>query len=502
MSTHPEIRTPKISPQPRINGAKIVGARPGHPFLFKVAASGQKPLDYEARDLPGGLAIDRQTGIISGSVHEPGLFTVKLTVKNQLGVANRELRIKIGDSICLTPPMGWNSWYCHSELISEEAIRETAQAIIAKGLAEHGWTYVNIDDCWQGLRGGPHHAIQPNNRFTDMKGMCDFLHSLGLKAGIYSTPWQGTYAGFIGGSAPNERGDYSGYFLPAAERLQEYQVFGRYPGSLDRKLNHVGHWFFEQDAIQWAEWGFDYVKVDWMPNDIPTTQRIHTALQKCGRDIILSLSNTAPFENVSGLSQYAHCWRTTGDIRDTWDSISGIGFSQEPWQTFTSPGHWNDPDMLQVGKIGIPNQKNTTFNPTHLTAQEQYSQISLWCLLSAPLLISCDIASLDDFTLALLTNDEVIEVNQDPAGHRARRVAHDGEREIWTKPLEDGSQVIGLFNTCEHAHETKVTWAELGLSGAQRVRDLWRQKDMGTENQALSTYLAPHDVMLIKITPV
>lgn len=163
--------------------------------------------------------------------------------------------------------------------------------------------------------------------------------------------------------------------------------------------------FFDKDVQQFAEWGFDYLKLDWKPNDVPTTKRMHEDTLKCKRDIVLSLSNDAPFENAKGLSQYSNCWRTTGDIHDKWSSVSKIGFAQERWQKFTKPGQWNDPDMLQVGNRATPNRKNTVFTPTKLTPDEQYTQVSLWCILSAPLLMSCDIASLDKFTLSLLTND-------------------------------------------------------------------------------------------------
>jgi alpha-galactosidase len=493
------ILTPPPPLTPRINGAKVFGVRPGSPFLFKVPATGEKPLRYVAKNLPKGLQIDSATGIISGSVKLRGSYIVKLGVQNSHGKAVRSLRIEVGDQICLTPPMGWNSWYCHSELISEEAVRETARAMEEKGLIDHGWTYVNIDDCWQGVRGGKYNAIQPNERFNDIKGMCDYIHSLGLKAGIYSTPWMGTYAGFIGGSAPNADGDYSEFYLPSDQRLQPHQFFGRYPGSINKKLNRVGRWFFDKDAKQWADWGFDYVKVDWKPNDVPTAKRMHKDLYNCNRNIVLSLSNAAPFENAEGLAELANCWRTTGDIHDNWGSVSGIGFGQEKWQDFTQSGHWNDPDMLQVGRIGIPNRKNKTFMPTHLTPDEQYSQVSLWCILSAPLLLSCDIASLDEFTLSLLTNDEVLEVNQDPAGNPAKRVIHDEGREIWTKTMEDGSTVVGLFNLSSTKSTMTFHFSDIDITGTKIVRDLWRQKDLDSFKTSFSSEVNSHGVVLVRV---
>jgi alpha-galactosidase len=254
-----QILTPPPSPAPRINGAKVFGARPGSPFLFRVAASGEKPLAFSASGLPEGLQINKTNGCITGSVKTPGDYRVKLTVKNRRGRAQGELKIVIGDTICLTPPMGWNSWYCRSESVNQADICATAEAFIKSGLAEHGWTYVNIDDCWQDQRGGKYNALQGNERFPDLQKMCDYVHSLGLKAGIYSTPWMGSYAGFPGGSCDNINGDYSASALPLEQRLQPAQLFGRYPGSIKKGLNKVGpFWFCDADARQWGEWGIDY----------------------------------------------------------------------------------------------------------------------------------------------------------------------------------------------------------------------------------------------------
>jgi alpha-galactosidase len=492
--------TPAPSQSPKINGAKIIGVRPGSPVLFKIPVTGITPLSYRADNLPEGLSLDFQTGIINGKIETRGEFIVELTVTNEWGSDSRFLTIKIGDEISLTPPMGWNSWYCHSELISEQAIRDTADAFVSKGLVNHGWTYVNIDDCWQGVRGGEEMAIQPNERFEDMKGMCEYVHSMGLKVGIYSTPWMGTYAGFTGGSAPNEKGDYSEHYLPEEKRLQRHQFFGRYPSSLKKGLNNVGQWFFDRDVRQWADWGFDYVKLDWNPNDVLTTARMNADLKRCDRDMVVSLSNSAPYEEAEELSEHSNCWRTTGDILDWWWSVSKIGFSQISWQHLTRPGHWNDPDMLQVGNIGTPNRKNSSFKPTHLSPQEQYSQMSLWSLLSAPLLLSCDIDSLDDFTLGLLTNDEVIDVNQDPLGKPAFRVTDGWFRQVLVKPLEDGSFAVGLFNRGAVGMKISVKWDDLGLSGEQNVRDLWRQQDLGSYDSLFTSRVNRHGVVLLKIS--
>jgi alpha-galactosidase len=209
------ILTPKAPPEPRINGAKVFGVRPGSPFLFTIAATGNRPLSFEAQGLPEGLTLDKQTGHISGKVDKPGTYTVTLKAANKLGAAERTLKIVVGDQIALTPPMGWNSWNCWAGEVSDKNVRDSAKAMADSGLVNHGWNYINIDDTWQGKRSGPLNALQPNEKFPDMQGLCDYVHSLGLKIGIYSTPWITSYAGYPGGSSDNEDGSW--------ERLADYE---------------------------------------------------------------------------------------------------------------------------------------------------------------------------------------------------------------------------------------------------------------------------------------
>ncbi len=491
--------TPPASPLPRLNGARIFGVRPGAPLLFQIAASGQRPLRFSAK-LPKGVRLDAQTGLLTGALAKKGRYSVPVTVSNALGQAKRDLIIQVGDDILLTPPMGWNSWYQMSESVSDAGVRKVARAMKDKGLTDYGWTYVNIDDCWQGERGGPELALQPNERFPDMTAMCDFLHGHGLKAGIYSTPWIGTYAGFRGSTAPLPGGTYPAA-LPPGKRLQAGQIFGRSPGVRRLQMNKSGpHWFFDRDARQIAAWGFDYIKMDWNPNDGATTARIASDLRASGRDIALSLSNHAPFENAAHLSSLAQAWRNTTDIHDNWGSILGIANAQERWLPFTRPGHWNDPDMLQIGDIGVPNQFNTVSKPTNLTPDEQYFQVSLWSLLSAPLLLSCDISSLDDFTLGLVTNAEVIAVDQDVLGKPARRIPLGENRFAWVKPLEDGSLAVGLFNTDEIEGEVSFPLQSLGLGRTFKVRDVWRQKDLGQFSGEFKTLVNSHGVVLLRLS--
>lgn len=492
------ILTPKAPASPRINGAKVFGVRPGHPFLFTIPATGQRPMTYGAVDLPAGLKVDAGTGRITGTLAAPGQYVVTLTAQNALGKAQRELRIVCGDRLALTPPLGWNSWNAGGPFVDTAKVRASARAMVETGLVQHGWSYVNIDDAWQGKRGGPYNAIQPNEKFPDLKGLADEVHALGLRIGIYSTPWVTSYAGYVGGSADNPEGTWNG----AVDKEKIGRRHGRHP-------------FAWADARQWAEWGFDYLKYDWNPNDLDHVRQMSDALRYSGRDVVYSLSNAAPFEQADEWAAYANAWRTTGDIRDTWPSMSAKGFGQNKWAPFAGPGHWNDPDMLVVGLVGWQGQLHFT----QLTPDEQYVHISLWSLLSAPLLIGCDMSKLDDFTLSLLSNDEVLAVNQDPLGRQAVTVAQapnpddpgnevfEGRQkielpkalEVLAKPMEDGSVAAGLFNRSTKPARVTLRWADLKIQGRQRVRDLWRQKDVGVFDGEFAADVRPHGVVMVQL---
>lgn len=253
----------------------------------------------------------------------------------------------------------------------------------------------------------------------------------------------------------------------------------------------------EADVKQWAEWGIDYLKYDWHPLNYYHVREMFDMLRKIDRDIIFSLSNSAPYGDAPVWQRYANCWRTTGDIRDTWESISRIGFSQDRWLAFNHPGHWADSDMLVVGMVGW----GPKLHPTKLTADEQYTHISLWSLLASPMLIGCDIAQMDDFTMSLLTNDEVNDVNQDPLGIQAYPVWQENKQVIYAKHLEDGSMAIGFFNQDSQPAKMGISLRQLGLRGEQTVRDLWQQKDLMKTSDHFESEVASHGVVLVKFLP-
>ena len=512
--------TPPAPDTPRINGASVFGVRPGSPFLYTIPSTGDRPMIFAAEGLPAGLTLDAGTGSITGKLTKAGEYPILLIATNAKGEARRTFKIVAGEQIALTPPMGWNSWNCWGGQVSQEKVLRSARALVAAGLDKHGWNYVNIDDGWQGERGGAAKAIQPNKKFPAMKELGDQIHGMGLKFGIYSTPWRGSYEGHIGSSCDSPDGVYD--WIVSGDHNESFRI-----GNTDRAFDQLeggaqneakrrqvqqgqdimskrkSNWkhgqfpFFAQDARQWADWGVDYMKYDWNPIDVPHTEAMAKALQGTGRDIVYSLSNSAPFNHAADWQHLSNLWRTTGDINDSWKSMSGIGFSQEKWAPYQSPGHFNDPDMLVVGWVGWGKP-----HPTKLTPDEQYTHISLWSLLSAPLLIGCDLEKLDPFTLGLLTNDEVIAMNQDTLVKPAICVSPNGDLKVYVKELSDGTKAVGLFNTSATPSTVTFNWKQAGLIGSQTLRDLWRQKDLGTFSDTYSAEVPSHGVLLLKLSPV
>lgn len=489
------ILTPKAPDTPRINGAKVFGVRPGSHFLYTIPATGVRPMSFAVDHLPKGLKVDAETGQITGSIKKTGEYVVTLIAKNALGEARRDFKIVVGDKLALTPPMGWNSWNCWGNAVSQEKVLSSAKAMVEKGLINHGWQYINIDDGWQGLRGGKHQGVMTNSKFPDMKALADEVHAMGLKIGIYSGPWVGTYAGHLGSYCDNADGTYDWVEKYANEHYRYVDPTKQTKHSVN--YHHGKYSFVKNDVQQWMDWDMDYLKYDWNPNDVYHVKEMMDALRSHKRDVVFSLSNSAPWGDAAQWEKMANCWRTTGDIKDTWESMSRLGFNQTKWAAYTGPGHWPDPDMLVVGMVGW----GPRLHYTRLTADEQYTHISLWALLSAPLLIGCDMAQLDDFTISLLTNDEVIEVNQDPLGKQGTVVKEDESVVVYAKPMEDDAMAVGLFNRGEKPIKATVTWKNLGMRGEQKVRDLWRQQDVATSDVEFTTDIAPHGVRLIKVYP-
>jgi alpha-galactosidase len=449
---------------PRINPPRITGGTPGRPFLFRIPATGEAPLTFAARNLPAGLTLDAKTGVISGAIAREGRRDVELTATNAKGKAASRLTIVGGaDALVPTPPLGWNSWNVWGGSVDDAKIRAAADAMVSSGLAAHGYQFINIDDGWEGQRDA-NGVLQPNQKFPDMKALADYVHSKGLKIGIYSSPGNRTCQGL--------------------------------PGSLG---------YEEIDARTWASWGFDLLKHDWCSygNTLPgqplaDLQKpylvMRDALAKTGRDIVYSLCQYG-MGNVWewGDKVGGNYWRTTGDLTDVWSNMAAVGFRQADRVKWSKPGHWTDPDMLVVGKVGWgPN-----IHDTRLTPNEQITHISLWTIQAAPLLLGADMAQFDKFTTDLMTNHEVLEVNQDVLGRAGQRVSQQERLEVWAKPLADGTVAVGLFNRGLAAAKVTARWSDIGVSGSQPVRNLWQQRDLGTFSNQFVADVPAHGAVLV-----
>jgi alpha-galactosidase len=349
--------------------------------------------------------------------------------------------------------MGWNSWNKFAGRIDDATVRSIADAMAANGMKQAGYVYINIDDTWEAGRDAQGN-IQTNKKFPDMKALADYVHSKGLKLGIYSSPGPNTCAGYEGS---------------------------------------YGH--EEQDARTFAAWGIDYLEYDWCgartlytDEEMPAIyQKMGDALLAAGRPIVYSLCQYGRLDVWKwGADVGGNLWRTTGDIRDTWDSMTNIGFKQNELAPWARPGHWNDPDMLEIGNGGM----NENEYKTHMT---------LWAMLAAPLLAGNDLRSMTPEILAILTNRDVIAVDQDKLGKQGTRQSQSGDREIWSKPLSGGSKALAIFNRAKEDANVKVPWAELGINSKSQVRDLWEHKAVKVDAAEYSVTIPGHGVVMLRV---
>jgi alpha-galactosidase len=366
------------------------------------------------------------------------------------------------NGLALTPPMGWNSWNKFGCNVSEDMIKGMADAMVSSGMKDAGYQYVVIDDCWQVNRDAQGYIVADPQHFpSGIKALADYVHSKGLKFGIYSDA--GT------------------------------QTCAHRPGS-------QGHEY--QDALKYAEWGVDYLKYDWCSTGKMNAESAYAtmrdALKTAGRPIVFSLCEWGSHQPWLWAKDVGNLWRTTGDISDHWSCESRkdcTGFleildKQDGLETYAGPGHWNDPDMLEVGNGGM-------------TVTEYRSHFSFWCLLASPLIAGNDLRNMTSEIKEILTNMEVIAVNQDAAGMQGRRVKKSGETEVWAKQLKDGGRAVILFNRGASDADVSVNWEDIGYPGhlSASERDLWQKKDLGKSSGSFSAKVASHGVAMIKVTP-
>ena len=369
----------------------------------------------------------------------------------------------LDNGLARTPPMGWNSWNKFGcDGINDKVVRESADTMAANGMKDAGYQYIVIDDCWQVSRDANGNIVPDPQHFPNgIKPVADYVHSKGLKFGIYSDAGAKTCAG------------------------------------------RPGSWGYEfQDARQYAAWGVDYLKYDWCnnggQNSTAAYSRMRDALLASGRPIVFSLCEWGSTKPWLWAKDIGNLWRSTGDIQDCWEckkDWGGLGFVQiidlmAGLESYAGPGHWNDPNMLEVGNGGM-------------TDSEYRAHFSLWAVLAAPLMAGNDIAKMTDATKAILLNKEVIAVDQDPAGLEGRRVRKDGDFEIWVKQLNDGGRAVALLNRSGGAKDMSVAWTEIGYPDSlpAAVRDLWAKKDLGRLKGSFAASVPSHGVVLVTVKP-
>lgn len=524
-----------VAAKPQIYGPAQTGVTPGRPFLFRIPATGQEPLSYKVSGLPAGLTLPSKGNVISGKIAKAGNYPLLLTVSGPGGTATRRLTIVCGaNKLALTPPMGWNTWNVFGEAVTAPRVAQQADLLIKSGLAARGFQYIIVDDSWQARRGDDG-LIKPrpsflSQRFASMRALSDFLHERGLKLGLMTSPNKLT------------------------------------------PLGHAGSAGYESsDAAQYARWGVDYVKCDWRSDDagVPTAPqeaapssaialplvtptpaaaltpeeierrraqrqaqkaveaekrsveareraesmrvaytKLRAALDKTDRDIVLSAVTYGfggpDFDWVQSVG--AQSWTARPSIVDSWNSLRNNSESLTQFADRTRPGFWTDPGYLMLGRF-IP--RNPRFS--RLTLDEQKTQMTLWSLAPAPLILSCNLTQLDPnamypLTTALLTNPEVLALNQDAVSRAARQIVlptAEGARragfDLWSRPLSDGTLAVGILNQRSSPETAQFSWSDLGLSGPQKVRDLWLRRDLGPMNDGFSSVIPPHGAILLKV---
>ena len=480
---------------PRINGPRIYGATPSRAFLYTFPTTGDRQgLEFRvsAGKLPSGVSLDAKLGVLSGRVKTPGSYSFTVRATNGLGVHDKPFTLMIGaDARALTPPMGWTSWSAFTTDIDQNLIAATAEAIVQKGLAAHGYAYVNIDSCWQGRRNRKgSKALQPNERFPDMAALVKRIHALGLKAGIYSTPWVHAW-----GSRDDR------LLLGSTTYPLDPAFPHRYFGGCGKRSME------KYDAAQFAEWGFDWLKWDWSNTDTHHCRTMREALDLTNRDILLQVCTGCRHTNALEYAKWVQLARGNGDAFDEWKHIRKIQKRVDDWLGFIRPGFWYDLDMLAVGDLRIERNEDEVRSPrpgekpderlrNRLTEDELAFHFCWWAIIPAPLFLSCDIFHINDFTLNLVTNADLIEINQDyPAKPATFKDFDGGTRRLWTRQLSDGRTALGFFNIADR--EWTVAHP---LPAAAEVRDVLPGIDLGQKSDLAFT-LRPHACKVLLLTP-
>ena len=510
------IAASKAAAAPQFNGAQVIGVRPGTKLVWSLAVSGVRPMEYSAKRLPVGLVLDAKTGIITGTLKEKGEFTFTATAKNSAGKARKDIKFFCGDNLALTPPMGWNSYDAFGDNVVEAEVLANAH-YIAEEMQPVGWDTVVVDYCWSDP--GAHdnnrntrtnaplasdafgRLLPATNRFPSaiggqgFKPLADQIHAMGLKFGIHVM--RGIPRNSLNANLPVENSNFT-----ATEAGNTNDKCVWCPDMFGVNSNAAGQAWYDSCARLWASWGVDYIKVDDLsqPYHTAEVEMIRNAIDKCERAIVFSTSpGETPIGDGAHISAHANLWRVSGDFWDNWRSLNREFTLGARWHDFVGPGHWPDADMLPVGHLSVAHRSVGRDRFTQLTRNEQLTLLSLWSLLPSPLMVGANLPDNDDWTLALLTNPEVIAVNQDALGLAAQRLTNNlAGAEIWTKQLADKSVAVGIFNRSIAVVPVNLIWHDLGLGVKAAVRDLWLRQDLGRQKN-FTADLPPHGCVLLKV---
>ena len=523
------IAATKTEAAPAFNGARIVGVRPNTPFIYSLAVTGERPMLFSADGLPPGLKLDPQSGIITGSLEKVGDYKIKVRAQNSAGAAETEISVVCGDTLALTPPMGWNSYDAFGDSVRESEVPTNAEWL-KQHLQPFGWDTVVVDFRWYDRLANGQPGQNPKGDMIDEYGRCipapnrfpsatngagfrvlaDKIHAMGLKFGIHimrgiprkaveeNLPIAGSK--FTAAQAVLPEGD------PNRTCVWNRDMFGV------NAATAAGKAWYASIAKQYAAWGVDYIKCDDIANmqrgriyDAAEIEVLSTALKNSGRSIVLSLSPGAtPLSHGAHVARFANLWRISPDFWDNWRSLNHNFDLFARWAKYAGPGHWPDGDMIPFGHIC---QRNCDVRPdrwTRFTRNEQLTLMSLWALASSPLMLGMNLPDNDAWTTAILSNPEVLAVNQDPLGRAAQRLSgQPRSAEVWTKELADGSLAVGFFNRTGQPATVNFPWSNLAPllragAGHAHVRDLWLRKDLGRQDK-FTAHLPPHGCALLQV---
>jgi alpha-galactosidase len=500
------ISTAPAPATPQINGARVLGSFPASPFLYTVSATGQAPLKFEAKGLPTGLSIDAAFGTISGTTPAAGTYPIELTVSNGSGSATGILTLKAGSTLALTPPMGWNSYDSFTASVKESDVKAAADAMQTL-LQPHGWNTIVIDYLWY----DPEKTVDSNGRWlpstskypsatgsTGFKTVATYVHSKGLSFGIHLM--RGVPRTTVQKNSPIADSTFT-----ANQAGNTGDTCSWDDHMYGVKDSDAGNAWYDSIYKQYAEWGVDFVKVDDMMNPYASggtnplhsseVEQVHASIVKTGRSMVLSLSpGPTQTRDVAVLVANANMWRQVNDFWDTngLSSMSNEFDAAYAWSQTSgiTPGHWPDADMLPLGTIGT--------RACAFSHNQQVQVMTLWAMMPSPLIFGGMMTKLanDSWTLALLTNDEVLAVNQDELGNRAKRISQQSNTEVWARDLADGRKAVALFNRATQDASVSVTFSQLGLTGSPAVRDLWNKKDVTGMTSGI-TVNVPHESALM-----